>query len=79
MRSCDLQTGASRLTRAAKDLREQWNATCEHWRDQNREDFDTTFIQPLTPQVSLLLAAISSLQEVLARAERDLADEEQTA
>ncbi|MBC8357200.1 MAG: hypothetical protein H8E66_34955 [Planctomycetes bacterium] len=74
MRICDLHTGSIRLTRAAKDLREQWNETSDYWKDKNRDDFDAKYIQPLTPQMTLLLAAVNSLSEVLERAERDLED-----
>lgn len=75
MRICDLHTGSIRLTRAAKDLREQWNETSDYWKDKNRDDFDTKYVQPLAPQISLLLAAVNSLTEVLERAERDLEDQ----
>ena len=76
MRICDLHTGSIRLTRAAKDLREQWTETCDHWKDKNRDDFEAKYVQPLTPQISLLLAAVNSLSEVLERAERELEDHE---
>ena len=74
MRMCDLHTGSIQMTRAAKDLREQWNATSDHWKDKNHDDFDEKYVQPLAPQISLLLAAVNSLSEVLERAERDLED-----
>ncbi|MBI2480752.1 MAG: hypothetical protein HYV60_19630 [Planctomycetia bacterium] len=76
MRSCDLQSGTIRLTRAAKELREQWNATSEYWKDKNRDDFDAKHIQPLGPQITLLMAAVNSLSEVFGRAERELEDHE---
>jgi hypothetical protein len=75
MRFCDLQSGTIRLTRAAKELREQWNATSEYWKDKNRDDFDVKYIQPLAPQITLLLAAVNSLSEVFDRAERELEDQ----
>jgi hypothetical protein len=75
MRFCDLQSGTIRLTRAAKELREQWNATSEHWKDKNRDDFDVKHIQPLAPQITLLLAAVNSLSEVFGRAEREIEDQ----
>ena len=75
MRFCDLQSGTIRLTRAAKELREQWNATSEYWKDKNRDDFDVKCIQPLAPQITLLLAAVNSLSEVFDRAERELEDQ----
>ena len=74
MRICDLHTGSIQMTRAAKDLREQWKETSEYWKDKNRDDFDVKFVQPLAPQISLLLAAVNSLSEVLERAERELED-----
>ncbi len=74
MRICDLHTGSIQMTRAAKDLREQWNETSENWKDKNHEDFDAKYVQPLGPQVTLLLAAVNSLSEVLERAERELED-----
>ena len=74
MRFCDLQSGTIRLTRAAKELREQWNATSEYWKDKNHDDFDAQHIQPLGPQVTLLLAAVNSLSDVFSRAERELED-----
>lgn len=75
MRCCDLQSGTIRMTRAAKELREQWNATSEHWKDKNRDDFEVKYIQPLAPQITLLLAAVNSLSEVFDRAERELEDQ----
>ncbi len=75
MRCCDLQSGTIRLTRAAKELREQWNATSEYWKDKNRDDFEVQYIQPLAPQITLLLAAVNSLSEVFDRAERELEDQ----
>lgn len=74
MKPCDLNSGTIQLTRAAKELREQWSATSELWKDKNRDDFDVTYIQPLGPQITLLLAAVNSLSEVFGRAERELED-----
>jgi len=74
MKICDLHTGSILLTRAAKDLREQWSETSDYWKDKNRDDFDVKHVQPLAPRISLLLAAVNSLSEVLERAERELED-----
>lgn len=76
MKICDLYTGVIRLSRAAKDLREQWNVASDYWRDQNHDDFEAQFLQPLAPQLTLLTAAVNRLQGVLEQAERDLTDEE---
>jgi hypothetical protein len=74
MRICDLHTGSIQLARAAKDLREQWSETSDYWKDKNHDDFEAKYVHPLAPQITLLLAAVNSLSEVLARAERELED-----
>ncbi|MBP88112.1 MAG: hypothetical protein CMJ64_15570 [Planctomycetaceae bacterium] len=76
MKIGDLNTGTIRLTRASKNLRDQWSETIDHWNDQNREDFDTNYIQPLGPQVTMLVAVVHRLQDVFEQAERDLSDKD---
>jgi hypothetical protein len=75
MRICDLHTGAVRLTRAAKKLRDRWAAAKEHWDDQNRRDFEQNHLEPLTPDITLTLAAVQRLAEMLERAERECSDD----
>jgi len=75
MRICDLQTGKIRLSRAAKLLRDQWDQTCDHWDDANRRDFEQNHLQPLSPQITLMLAAVHRLAEVLQQAERECSDD----
>ncbi len=76
MRICDLQTARIQVSHAAKRLREQWAVTEEHWRDSNCEAFRQLYLQPLTPQVTLLMAAVQQLADVLEQAERECSDEE---
>jgi hypothetical protein len=78
MRICDLQTGRIQISRAAKRLREQWAITEEHWRDGNSDAFRQTHLQPLSPQVTQLLAAVHHLADVLEKAERECVDEDET-
>jgi hypothetical protein len=75
MRICDLNTGAIRLTRSAKKLRERWLDAKEHWNDQNSRDFAENHLEPLTPEITLTLAAVQRLAEVLAQAERECSEE----
>ena len=75
MRICDLHTGSIRLTRAAKSLRDQWLDTKDHWNDQNRRDFEQNHLEPLAPEITLTLAAVQRLAEVLEQAERECSDE----
>jgi len=79
VRICDLHTGVICLSRAAKDLREQWNATADCWQDQNRRDFEEQHLQPLAPRITLMIAAVQRLNEVLEAAERELTDQEREA
>lgn len=76
MRICDLQTGTIRLTRAAKRLRDQWLMTKEHWRDENSRTFERDHLDPLAPAITLTLAAVQRLAEVLEQAERECSEEE---
>jgi hypothetical protein len=76
VRICDLHTGAIRLTRSASKLREQWLATQEHWNDQMRRDFERNHLEPLAPEITLTLAAIQRLGELLEQAERECSDED---
>ena len=76
MNICDLQTGMIRISRASKNLRDQWNETIDHWRDANREEFDKQHIQPLGPQVTMLVAAIHRLHDVFQQAEQELSDKD---
>jgi hypothetical protein len=75
MKICDLHTGRIRLTRAVKQLREQWAATSEHWQDANRNEFEQNHLQLVAPQVTLLVAAVERLADVLRQVERDCREE----
>ncbi len=75
MKICDLQTGASQLRKAATRLKEKWEATAEQWNDQSRRDFARDRLDPLLPQMALLLAAVQQFADVLAEAERACRDE----
>ena len=76
MRICDLNTGAMQLTKAAKRLREQWELTRPFWNDQNAVDFEREFLQPLSPQLTMTLAVVNRMAQLLEQAERECWDEE---
>lgn len=77
MRICDLQTGSLQLTRAVKGLREAWLESAEHWQDGNRKVFERDHLEPLPPQVRLLLAGVQRLADVLEDAERECRDDDE--
>ena len=74
MKICDLHTGRNRLSKATKELREQWRDTREVWTDANAREFARRHLEPLGPQVTLMVAAINRLREVLEKAERECSD-----
>ena len=77
MKICDLHTGVIRLTRASRDLRNQWLETKEHWNDQNCREFERNHLEPLSPEITRTLAAVQRLSEVLEQAERECSDEDE--
>ena len=75
MRMCDLNSGAIRLSRGAKRLRDHWLEAKEYWNDQNSRDFEKNHLEPLAPEITLPLAAVQRLAEVLEQAERECSDD----
>jgi len=76
MTICDLHTGRNRLSRATKELRDQWQESKEVWSDANARDFAKQYLEPLGPQITLMLNVINRLHEVLDKAERECSDNE---
>ena len=74
MKHCDLLTGKGRLQRAAAQLKEKWLDTNSHWDDKARRDFERNHLQPLPSQITMVVAAIHELAEVLEKAEKELED-----
>ena len=75
MKMCDLNTGAIRLTRSAKKLRDHWLEAKDHWNDQNSREFEKNHLAPLAPEITMTLAAVQRLAEVLEQAERECSEE----
>ena len=71
MKICDVTTGTIKLQRARKTLQEQWADVQEHWHDRTRDEFDEKYLQTLAPQLSLAIAAVNRLAELLQRVERE--------
>ena len=71
MRMCDLNTGTTRLMRAAKFLREEWAHVKEHWDDGTSQKFEKTILDPIGPEIQLIVASIHRLAEALEDAEQD--------
>jgi hypothetical protein len=78
MNVCDLVTGAKRLQKATKLLKEKWIETRGYWNDQTAQEFEETYLQPLGDRVNLTIAAVGRLAEVMQRAEQELRDQQQS-
>jgi hypothetical protein len=74
MKQWDLISGAGRMKRATTHLREKWSEAKSQWSDQASRDFEQKYLQPLPSQVTLMVAAIYKLKEVLDDAVNDLED-----
>lgn len=71
MKIADLTSGTAKIASAYKTMRIHWEGTKQQWQDANRNRFEETYLDPLEPQISVMLEAIGRLGEVLERAERD--------
>jgi hypothetical protein len=74
MRSTDLLGSVARLQRATAHLKERWAEAGGHWNDKASQDFEKLHLQPLPAQITLAVAAIHELVDVLSQAEQELAD-----
>jgi len=78
MKIGDLSGGAAKLALAVKQLGIKWEAARPTWDDSTAKAFRDRHIDPLGPKVKETLESIGRLAEVLARAARDVSDEEST-
>jgi hypothetical protein len=70
----DLTGGVGRLQRAQAKLREKWLDAHAHWNDEASRDFEAAFLEPLPAKITLTVAAIYELADLLQKAIRDLED-----
>lgn len=64
----DLSIVASSLNFATKTLFERWDDVQASWDDPVSRGFHKEFLEPLEPQVMLVLKAINRLSQVMGRA-----------
>lgn len=75
MRICDLVTGMGQLKRSASQLKERWLETKMSWSDETARKFEDEHLGHLAPQITLTVATIHRLADLLAKAERECEEE----
>ncbi len=70
-----LESASGRLRDSWEVLTAHWSGLQEYWQDANARDFGENHLQPLSREMQLALPAISHLAQVIAAAERELADD----
>jgi len=76
MKVGDLSGGAAKLALALKQLGIKWETSKETWNDATARYFHKEHIDPLLPAVKETLESVGRLAEVLARAARDVSDDD---
>ncbi|MEZ6050013.1 MAG: hypothetical protein R3C02_01275 [Planctomycetaceae bacterium] len=69
-----LQSGMGRLKEAWDDLSAKWMQTRDYWQDANARRFEEEELQRIANELERVLPVISRMSQVIANAERDLAD-----
>lgn len=72
----DIFSSIGRFQRATARLREKWAEAQSQWNDQTSRDFEKAYLQPLPARITLTVAAIQKMADVLQQAVRDLEDRE---
>ena len=75
MRICDLVTGLGQLKRSAGHLKERWAETKASWNDETSQKFEEEHLSYLAPQITLTVATIHRLADLLEQAEKDCEEE----
>ena len=76
MKSIEILGSETRLQRTTSHLRESWELAKSHWNDKASQDFEKNYLQPLPAQITMAVAAIHKLADVLVQAEKELVDRE---
>lgn len=67
----DLAAGNDKLRLALRNLRANWEEVRRVWRDDVRDHFERTHLDPLDDQVTATLTQLQQLAQVLAKARRE--------
>jgi hypothetical protein len=75
MKSCDLNTGASKLELAMKSLRVIVSAVDQQWTDDTHRKFQETHLALIEPNVKRMFDAVQRMAEAIASCERQCDEE----
>jgi hypothetical protein len=65
------QGSAANLTQAARILNLEWEKTKTYWRDRKSEEFERTYLEELSPQISTATNAMEEIELLLKRVRID--------
>ncbi len=71
MRPWDLDTSSAQLRHAIEDLQLAWQEVSESWHDGVSQNFCEQVLEPLAPACKRSLDAISRVQDLVNRMQRD--------
>lgn len=66
-----LKANASRLTAVTRDLSNQWQETCEYWRDSKSMEFQKKYLEELMATVERTVAIMEELDKLLLKIRSD--------
>ena len=78
MMRCDLDSGVGRLTKSLAELRERVQDVKTQWNDATMQQFEDNHLREIPARMRLLATAIERLSEVVAQAERECSDRDET-
>ncbi len=65
------QSASGRLQEAFEELLLSWSKTREVWSDQQAQNFEETFLDPISQEVTAALPVISQMSQIVGAARRD--------
>lgn len=68
-----LSASSGKLTRATRDLRNQWRVVRESWDDDQAQQFEEQYLTPLFKRLHTVQVAVSQMNVVVQKAQNDCA------
>lgn len=74
MRATNLHSAAGRIQEALEDLQLAWQATREHWNDQQAIHFEQTYMKKIAEEISAVFPAIGQVSQTFGNASRECSE-----